>query len=156
MNRFPASNIVLGITMLCLLVGAAKVTAAEPATAPKIASIEQLLNGLKARLEAKPNDVKGWVLLAQSYNHLGYRDEADNAAEKARGLGYTGDIFPLPSGHPKVDTVSGSNPVKRKKHHHRSFVGSDAGSYVSSFFAEQEKPQPEPVKAPETAIGESP
>lgn len=150
MNRFPASNIVLGMTMLCLLVGTANVMAAEPATAPKIASIDQLLKGLKARLEAQPNDMKGWVLLAQSYNHLGYRDEADNAAAKARALGYDGDIFPLPKGHPKVDTASGSSSVKIKKHHHRSFVGSDAGSYVSSFFAEQEKQEP---KAPDT--GES-
>lgn len=154
MNRFPASSVVLGIAVLSLLVGTAKVMAAEPATAPKIASIEQLLSGLKARLEAQPNDMKGWVLLAQSYNHLGYRDEADNAAAKARALGYDGDIFPLPKGHPKVDSAGGSGTVKTKKHHHRSFVGSDAGSYVSSFFAEQEKQQ-ESVKTPETDAEES-
>lgn len=142
MNIFPASNIVLSTAMLCLLVGAVKATATEPTnTASKIASVEQLLNGLKTRLNAQPDDVKGWVLLAKSYHHLGYREEATQAAAKARELGFVGEILPLPSGHPVVSPEKSTGSVKSKKYHHQGFVGSDAGSYVSSFFAEQEKQQ---------------
>ena len=149
MNIFPASNIVLSITMLCLLVGAVKATAAEPTNAAsKIASVEQLLNGLKARLNAQPDDVKGWVLLAKSYHHLGYHEEATQAAAKARALGFTGEILPLPSGHPAVSAEKATGSVGAKKYHHKGFVGSDAGSYVSSFFAEQEK-QTAPVNSSE-------
>ncbi len=53
----------------------------------KAASVTDLLAGLEARLEESPNDGKGWLLLAQSYEHLGQVSEARSAYEKAVALG---------------------------------------------------------------------
>ncbi len=53
----------------------------------KAASVTDLLAGLEARLEESPNDGKGWLLLAQSYEHLGQVSEARSAYEKAFALG---------------------------------------------------------------------
>lgn len=95
----------------------------------KIASIEQLLGGLRDRLEQDPSDMKGWVLLAKSYNHLGMKGDAEAAAEKAKALGYKGDIFAAQTAaKPKA---SGVMPKDR---HHQAVTDPNAGSYVSSFF----------------------
>ena len=56
--------------------------------AEKASSIASLLAGLEQRLEKNPEDGKGWLLLAQSYEALGRLDEAASAYDKAvsRGL----------------------------------------------------------------------
>ena len=59
-------------------------TAREPG---KAASVTDLLAGLEARLEESPNDGKGWLLLAQSYEHLGQIPEARSAYDRAVALG---------------------------------------------------------------------
>lgn len=57
----------------------------------KAGSIASLLDGLEARLEEDPDDGKGWLLLAQSYEVLGRVDDARLAYEKAAALGVTND-----------------------------------------------------------------
>jgi hypothetical protein len=55
----------------------------------KVGSVTSLLNGLQARLAENPDDAKGWLLLAQSYDHLGNSAEARDAYAKAVELGMT-------------------------------------------------------------------
>jgi cytochrome c-type biogenesis protein CcmH len=55
----------------------------------KIGSVTSLLAGLEARLQENPDDAKGWLLLAKSYDHLGRSAEASEAYEKAAALGMT-------------------------------------------------------------------
>jgi len=67
-----------------------------------VAPVDELMVGLKQRLESQPNDVDGWVLLSKSYYHLKHWKEADEAFEKAKALGYRGDWQPLP----RIDSFS--------------------------------------------------
>lgn len=94
----------------------------EGAADKPIASIASLVDGLKQRLQKEPGDVKGWVLLAKSYHHIGDWHEAAKAAAKARELGYSGEILP--------DEKS----IVPKGHHGHGYKGVDAGKYVESFF----------------------
>ncbi|HJV94610.1 MAG TPA: c-type cytochrome biogenesis protein CcmI, partial [Albitalea sp.] len=55
--------------------------AAEPQHQVTAAEIDQMLNGLAARLAKNPDDPKGWVMLARSYRVLGRLPEAQNAFE---------------------------------------------------------------------------
>lgn len=50
-------------------------------------SVASLVDGLRTRLEREPDDAGGWLLLAQSYDHLGRRAEAIDAYKRARSLG---------------------------------------------------------------------
>lgn len=52
-----------------------------------VASVESLLSGLEQRLQQEPEDGKGWLLLAKSYDHLGRTAEATAAYARARELG---------------------------------------------------------------------
>ncbi len=52
-----------------------------------IAPVANLLAGLEQRLTDNPDDAKGWLLLAKSYQHLGETDKAMAAYEKAVQLG---------------------------------------------------------------------
>ena len=61
--------------------------AASRSEKSKAASVNDLLGGLERRLQENPDDAKGWLLLAQSYDHLGRRQDAATAYEKAAGLG---------------------------------------------------------------------
>ncbi|HEY7773509.1 MAG TPA: hypothetical protein VIC26_10010 [Marinagarivorans sp.] len=142
MNKFPVGKIApMVVSIACLLVGAPQLAVAEQAAAStKIPSVEQLLDGLRKRLEANPQDVKGWVLLAKSYDHVGRWHEAEKAAAKARALGFTGEILSSTDGKPRSTPVGPVRPGKAKMHHHHNVVGSDAGSYVSSFFEQQGEP----------------
>ena len=59
-----------------------------PAGEPtKAASINELLAGLEERLEQDPDDAKGWLLLAKSYDHLGRPGDAAAAYGRASALG---------------------------------------------------------------------
>ena len=55
----------------------------------KAASVDELLAGLEQRLQDDPDDAKGWLLLAKSYDHLGREQDAVAAYEKATQLGLT-------------------------------------------------------------------
>lgn len=55
----------------------------------KVDSVDVLLDGLRSRLEAQPDDLEGWVLLAKSYQYLGQSKESKQAFSRARELGYT-------------------------------------------------------------------
>ncbi|MEJ2257621.1 MAG: hypothetical protein P8X98_11570 [Woeseiaceae bacterium] len=55
----------------------------------KVGSVTALLSGLETRLAENPDDAKGWLLLAKSYDHLGRDDDARAAYEKAKALGMT-------------------------------------------------------------------
>ena len=48
--------------------------------------IEDMLDKLKARLKAQPDDLKGWVMLARSYKTLGRYEEAANAYAQGGSL----------------------------------------------------------------------
>ena len=55
----------------------------------KAGSVTSLLSGLEARLVENPDDAKGWLLLAKSYDHLGRNADARDAYDKAAALGMT-------------------------------------------------------------------
>ena len=57
----------------------------------KVAPVSSLLGGLEKRLDENPQDGKGWLLLAQSYELLGRFDESTAAYNKAVALGMSND-----------------------------------------------------------------
>lgn len=59
--------------------------AIDPAAAQVAANqqVEQMVEGLAARLKANPGDRKGWAMLARSYKVMGRLDEAEQAFLKA-------------------------------------------------------------------------
>jgi len=73
------------------------VSAPAPAakTDSKIGSVAGLLVGLEQRLADNPDDAKGWLLLAKSYNHLGQNEKASSAYARAAELGQTDEEFEL-------------------------------------------------------------
>ena len=66
------------------------------------ASIASLTKDLSDSLQEQPDDASGWLLLARSYEHLGRRDEALVALNRARDLGETDAEFEM--------TLMGENP----------------------------------------------
>jgi cytochrome c-type biogenesis protein CcmH len=67
--------------------------AATRAEDRKAASVTELLAGLERRLQENPDDAKGWLLLAKSYDHLGRRRDAAMAYEKAAALGLADNVL---------------------------------------------------------------
>lgn len=72
-------------------------------------SVSSLVGGLEARLRDEPEDASGWLLLAKSYEHLGQKEKAVAAYERARSLGKSNDVLEkpltatnLPQSGPKV------------------------------------------------------
>jgi cytochrome c-type biogenesis protein CcmH len=59
----------------------------------KAASVNELLAGLEQRLVENPDDAKGWLLLAKSYDHIGRPDDAAAAYDRARKLGLSDDVL---------------------------------------------------------------
>ena len=53
----------------------------------KLASVNQMLAGLEERLRQQPDDGKGWLLLARSYDYVGRRQDSIDAFARARELG---------------------------------------------------------------------
>jgi cytochrome c-type biogenesis protein CcmH len=51
------------------------------------ASIEEMVNKLAARLQQQPDDLKGWVMLARSYNIMKRYSDAEAAYENVLSLG---------------------------------------------------------------------
>lgn len=62
-------------------------------TSDRAASVQTLLAGLEERLRANPDDGKGWLLLAKSYDHLGRNADASEAYARAVALGVTDDTL---------------------------------------------------------------
>jgi cytochrome c-type biogenesis protein CcmH/NrfG len=58
-----------------------------PEKAVKAGSVSTLITGLQARLAENPDDAKGWLLLAKSYEYLGDPAEARDAYARAVALG---------------------------------------------------------------------
>jgi cytochrome c-type biogenesis protein CcmH/NrfG len=58
-----------------------------PAQSKTVAPVPSLIDGLKLRLAADPNDARGWALLAQSYAFIGQADLAEQAISHAVALG---------------------------------------------------------------------
>jgi len=81
------------------------VTEAAQVSQDKAASVDTLVGGLEARLEASPEDAKGWILLARSYDHLGEHDKAWNAYTRARDLGTTDTSLELKLATHVVSTI---------------------------------------------------
>lgn len=83
-------------------------------------SVDVLLDGLLSRLQAEPDDVEGWVLLAKSYQYLGRSSESKEAFVTAQKLGYTGaditdagNVTPIPAQHKegKQSSIFSQQPV---------------------------------------------
>lgn len=70
--------------------------AAQTATSDdktRAASVNELLTGLERRLEENPDDAKGWLLLAKSYDHVGRHVDAAAAYDKAVNLGLSDEVL---------------------------------------------------------------
>jgi len=59
----------------------------DGSTPVPVAPVSSLVGGLEQRLAARPDDVEGWALLAQSYAFMGDAAAADGAVKKAVALG---------------------------------------------------------------------
>ena len=60
--------------------------AAASEAAPQQAMIQQMVEGLAARLKANPNDAQGWARLVRSYAVLGDRTKMNAALDEARRI----------------------------------------------------------------------
>jgi hypothetical protein len=59
----------------------------DGSTPTQAAPVSSLVGGLEQRLAARPDDMDGWALLAQSYAFMGDAAAADGAIKKAVALG---------------------------------------------------------------------
>jgi hypothetical protein len=75
----------------------------------KAGTVGSLLSGLESRLQSEPDDGKGWLLLAKSYDHLGRKNDAADAYAKAKALGFSDDGLEsrIQDGSSSTDDVSG-------------------------------------------------
>lgn len=85
--------------------GDVTVTETAQTSQDKAASVSILVGGLEARLDESPEDAKGWILLARSYDHLGEHDKAWNAYTRARDLGTTDTSLELKLATHVVSTI---------------------------------------------------
>lgn len=72
----------------------------QPTTS--VASVGEMLEGLRQRLERQPENIEGWILLSKSYYHLNRQAEAEESFARAVALGYSGNWQPLP----RIDTFA--------------------------------------------------
>jgi len=87
------------------------VSAADSATTTTgVAPVDELVDGLRNRLEQNPDDVDGWVLLAKSYHFLQRYDEAADAYQRARDYGYQGEIPQLDEGQGTSQSLTLRSP----------------------------------------------
>ena len=75
-----------------------------------VATVESLLSGLEQRLQREPEDGKGWLLLAKSYDHLGRTAEAIEAYARARDLGNSDLLLESRLVKTALQTNSGGQP----------------------------------------------
>lgn len=62
-------------------------TASNSRSGMSVASVGNLVDRLRDRLQQEPDDAGGWLLLARSYEHLGRYQDARDAYEHAKSLG---------------------------------------------------------------------
>jgi hypothetical protein len=74
------------------IIQSSSVSQTSTETTKKVASVEDLVEGLRTRLENSPDDMQGWVLLAKSYHHVQRWEDATDAFNRAKALGYEGEI----------------------------------------------------------------
>ncbi|MDH3431888.1 MAG: hypothetical protein OEQ14_17955 [Gammaproteobacteria bacterium] len=86
---FTALLVPLSAVGLYALLGSPVASIANESPARSQSSVASLVDGLRDRLRHEPDDAGGWLLLAQSYKHLGRQDEALAAYAHARSLGET-------------------------------------------------------------------
>ena len=90
---FIATGLYMTIGRPDLAVESEQTQAAQPAPRANtgqdasVATVESLLTGLEQKLQREPEDGKGWLLLAKSYDHLGRTAEAIEAYARASELG---------------------------------------------------------------------
>jgi len=65
----------------------AQTSPSQPAQSQPVASIEEMVSLLAARLQQQPDDVKGWVMLARSYSIMKRYSEATAAYKNVLRLG---------------------------------------------------------------------
>lgn len=91
MNR-NKYRLLLGSSLLALSVIAGSlantVAAANGVMPGKAPAIDSLIEPLRKKLQDNPEDAGNWALLGRSYEYLGRRQEANEAFERARALGY--------------------------------------------------------------------
>jgi len=63
--------------------------AMQGSSSGQLASVADLVDGLRKRLDVSPDDAGGWLLLAKSYQHLGRVEETAEAYARATALGKT-------------------------------------------------------------------
>ena len=90
---FIATGLYMTIGRPDLAIESTQTQAAQPAPRANtgqdasVATVESLLTGLEQKLQREPEDGKGWLLLAKSYDHLGRTAEAIEAYARASELG---------------------------------------------------------------------
>lgn len=77
------------IFIYCLLPVKAYGAETSASTAPPIS---ELILGLEQKLKDNETDAEGWALLAKSYHYLGRWQDAGVAMERAKALGYNGQL----------------------------------------------------------------
>lgn len=93
--------VILAISLYSFLGRPDMVTESVHSTATKsgtgemdgVPSVASLVTGLEERLSNEPDDAKGWLLLAKTYQHLGRNDDARTAYAKAVALGQPDATF---------------------------------------------------------------
>lgn len=86
---FPVAAVLLYLalgTPLALLPGMPGVVAGAAQNGPSPEQIETMIEQVKERLAAQPDDLKGWSVLGRTYYVLGRAQEAVGAYERATAL----------------------------------------------------------------------
>lgn len=91
---------------------AVKATHPRGDTGSKAASVTELLSGLEQRLRDNPDDAKGWLLLAKSYDHLGRSEDATDAYDRAVALGLSDGALEARLSGEAASTVDGSPSIR--------------------------------------------
>lgn len=78
------------------------------------ASVGELIDGLRARLEQSPEDAGGWLLLAQSYRHMGRHKEAAEAYQRAKSGGVNDASFDETMASTETGSIASTDRPKQQ------------------------------------------
>lgn len=106
--------------------GTRQPVAGKTETVPSVAS---LVSGLEERLANEPDDAKGWLLLAKTYQHLGRNDDAGTAYDKAVALGQSDAKFAESLRNPAATNAAARDGVQIRG---RVSLSDDARALVAS------------------------
>ncbi|MFT5676269.1 MAG: hypothetical protein ACI808_002210 [Paraglaciecola sp.] len=106
-------------------------------TTKKVAAVEDLVDGLRTRLENSPDDMQGWILLAKSYHHVQRWEDATDAFNRAKALGYAGEI---PWSETSKDYIPPTTPFN--------------DSFLQEYFARQADSDKQAIIAPPKPINQ--